>query len=120
LRLFRNRGGQFEEVSQAVGLTHSFGTIEARSADLDGNGWPDLILANGSLDALRVEPSVILRNLKGTAFEISALLPGLGSPSNAIGVDTPDLDGDGRPEIYLGVHPVVPSTFSAGGLFTSR
>ena len=120
LRLFRNRGGQFEEVSQAVGLTHSFGTIEARSADLDGNGWPDLILANGGLDALRVEPSVILRNLKGTAFEISALLPGLGSPSNAIGVDTPDLDGDGRPEIYLTVHPVVRSAFSSSGLFVSR
>jgi hypothetical protein len=121
LRLFRNRGGgRFEEVSQAVGLTHSFGTIEARSADLDGDGWPDLILANGALDALRVEPSVILRNVKGTAFEISALLPSFENPTNAIGVDAPDLDGDGRPEIYLGVHAVVPSTFSVGGLFASR
>lgn len=121
LRLFQNRGdGRFEEVSQAVGLTHSFGTIEARSADLDGDGWPDLILANGGLDALRVEPSVVLRNVKGSRFDLSALLPSLKNPSNAIGVDTPDLDGDGRAEIYLGAHPVVSSTFSPSGIFARR
>jgi tetratricopeptide (TPR) repeat protein len=114
LRLFHNEGGRrFEEVSQAVGLTRSFGTVEARPADLDGDGWTDLVLANGGLDALRLEPSVILRNLDGNAFELSGILPGVVDPSNAVSVDTPDLDGDGRPEIYLGPHPAVSSTSPA-------
>jgi len=120
LRLFRNRGrGRFEEVTKQLGLRGAFGTMEARPADVDGDGWPDLILANGSLNALRLEPSVILRNAGGRVFKLSAFLPGQKKPGNAIGVSAADLDGDGRLEIYLAGNPVLAS-YARAGLYKRR
>ncbi len=82
-RLFHNLGsGRFEEVTLAAGLSRAYGTVEAVAADIDGDGWPDLLLVNGSLDAQRLEPSVVLRNLQGKGFREWSYLPSFDAPGN--------------------------------------
>jgi hypothetical protein len=45
--LLRNRGdGSFQEVAQQLGLTSTRWTLAAGAADLTGNGFPDLLVAN--------------------------------------------------------------------------
>ncbi|MBI2818375.1 MAG: VCBS repeat-containing protein [Acidobacteria bacterium] len=84
-RLFRNKGaGRFEETTAQVGLHRSYGTMQGIAADFDGDGWVDLLLVNGSLDRLRLEPSVVLRNLEGKEFRELAYLPDFDKPDNFI------------------------------------
>ncbi len=45
--LFHNLGnGRFEEVGQAMGLTSTRWTLAAAAADVNGDGYPDLFVAN--------------------------------------------------------------------------
>lgn len=102
-RLFRNNnGGSFEEVSERVELTRLSGTIQALAADMDSDGWEDLVLVNGSLGADRLEPSLILKNEKGERFVEWAALPDPTRPGNFLGAAIADYDGDGDPDLYLG------------------
>ncbi len=85
-RLFRNRGDSgFEEVTAAAGLDRCYGVMQAVAGDLNADGWPDLVLVSGSLDAQRLEPSVVLRNRQGR-FEEWCYLPGFDAPRNFTGL----------------------------------
>lgn len=45
--LFHNNGdGTFTEVAKEIGLTGHRWTLAAGAADLNGDGWPDLVIAN--------------------------------------------------------------------------
>ncbi len=94
LRLFRNQGDlSFREVTESMGLSHSYGIMQAVGGDIDADGWPDLVLANGGLEAHRLEPSVVLRNQNGRSFMPAIILPATGLPSNSQGsafVQNPD------------------------------
>lgn len=85
-RLFRNKGGGvFEDVTAQVGLNRCYGAMQVLASDLDSDGWPDLVLVNGSLDAQRLEPSVVLRNIQGQEFREWFYMPGFDAPGNFIG-----------------------------------
>jgi tetratricopeptide (TPR) repeat protein len=117
-RVFRNQGnGSFQEVTERVGLTKAYGTMQALAADFDGDGWKDLLLVNGGLDAARLEPSVILRNDQGRAFHEWPYLPGYDAPANSLGAAVADANGDGTPDIYLSQNLVLRPAFGAGGLY---
>jgi hypothetical protein len=46
-RLFHNRGGgRFEDVTDQMGVGSTRWTLAAAAADFNGDGWPDLFLAN--------------------------------------------------------------------------
>lgn len=106
-RLFRNQGdGSFEEVTQGVGLARSFGTLQALAHDFDRDGWADLLLVNGGLEAYRLEPSVILRNVAGKEFKVWARVPGADRPANLLGAALADANRDAAPEIYFSRNPL--------------
>lgn len=120
-RLFRNAGnGHFFDATKDVGLDRAYGTVQALAQDFDGDGWPDLFLVNGAMDAHRLEPSVILRNVEGREFRPWTYLPGFGSPANFIGGAVADFNRDGLPDIYLGTNPLLPKSLASGGVFVNR
>jgi RNA polymerase sigma factor (sigma-70 family) len=126
LALFHNesdgRGGRrFVDVSARAGLPTGLWTTSAAFADLDGDGFPDLYVCQfvdwssddppGSVSArdtsrkFRGLPHKLYRNNgDGTFTDVSGEAGlkegGLGA-SKGLGVVIADLDGDGRPDIYV-------------------
>jgi hypothetical protein len=64
-RLFRNLPSLRFEETHVPGLHTPFGTIQALAADIDGDGWTDLIFANGGLGAQRFAAGLLLRGHAG-------------------------------------------------------
>jgi hypothetical protein len=89
-------GGRFKDVTEAMGLPlappFQPDFIVAGFADLDGDGWEDLILAGE-----------IYRNEKGQGFVNCTAGTDLRFPQNAAGISFVDYDGDGKIDIYVSV-----------------
>jgi len=116
-RLFRNQGdGTFREVTRGAGLGGCYGTVQAMAADFDGDGWSDLLLVSGGLDAQQLGPSVLFRNVQGKKFVPWADLPRPGMPANYLGAAVGPAGNDGWRKVYLSSGPL-PGGLSAGGLF---
>lgn len=100
--LYRNLGDhRFTDVTVAAGVGradgHGFGVV---AADLDGDGRVDLYVANDQ------DPNFVFLNTGAGAFrdvtyESGAGLNIEGRTSAGMGVDAEDLDGDGRPELFV-------------------
>ncbi len=100
-RLFRNDGGRFADVSLEAGLGAAFGNgLGVTTADLNGDGLPDLYVANdGTENQLWISQG-------GGRFENRAMLSGAavnadGRPEAGMGVAAGDFDGDGDDDILL-------------------
>ena len=92
-RLYRNIGGRFSDVSAANGLTKPLADISV--ADLDGDGWQDLVTAAVTGFAYRL-------NLHGS-FGPEVLL-GTAGPGKGRSVAVGDADGDGDQDVYALLH----------------
>jgi hypothetical protein len=115
-RLFHNQGdGTFREVTREAGLTGCYPAMQAVAADFDGDGWPDLLLADGGPDVQQLGPSVLLRNVRGK-FVPWTELPAPANPANYIGAAVAPAGGDGEREVYLTSGPL-PGRLERGGLF---
>jgi hypothetical protein len=100
--LFRNNGNRtFTDVASAAGVGradgHGFGVL---AADLDGDGRIDLYVANDQ------DPNFVFLNLGDGTFRDATQDSGAGLNINGrtsagMGVDAEDLDGDGRPELFV-------------------
>jgi hypothetical protein len=100
--LYRNRGdGTFEDVSAASGVAAYKGKgMSAAVADYDGDGYPDIFVANDSM------PNLLLHNRAGKTFEDRALVAGValtddGKAISGMGSDFRDYDNDGWPDIAV-------------------
>jgi len=100
--LFRNRltesgEGYFEDVTAAVGLSENNNRYSFAPAwcDYDGNGWPDLYVAN---DFGR---NNLYRNVNGRFRDI-ARESGVEDLGPGMSAAWFDYDGDGRPDLYVG------------------
>jgi enediyne biosynthesis protein E4 len=101
-RLLRNRGnGTFEDVSLKSGIGRKAGPgLGVVAADLDGNGWPDLFVANDG------SPSFLWLNQKDLTFKEDGLLAGVavnaaGKPEAGMGIALGDCDGDGDDDLLI-------------------
>jgi enediyne biosynthesis protein E4 len=100
--LFHNRGnGTFEDVTAASGIFDSSSkSLGVAMFDYDGDGWPDLLVANDT------QPNKLYKNLRNGKFKDVAVEAGLafstdGKARAGMGVDTGDFDGSGRPGVAI-------------------
>ncbi|MGH9402354.1 MAG: CRTAC1 family protein [Terriglobia bacterium] len=101
-RLFRNRrDGTFEDVTDASGLGRNFnGALGVVCADFNGDGWPDIFVANDE------RPNLLWMNQRNGTFVNDAMLAGCalnrdGLAQSGMGVDAQDFDNDGDEDIIV-------------------
>jgi hypothetical protein len=105
-RLYRNNGdGTFTDVTDAAHATDPGGMYQGKglgvvAADLDGNGYPDLYIANDDT------PNFLFLNNGDGTFTESAVLAGCAYSMDAVaqagmGVDAADYNGDGRLDVFV-------------------
>ncbi|MEK6258546.1 MAG: CRTAC1 family protein [Planctomycetota bacterium] len=102
-RLFHNlRDGTFEDVTRTSGIDSvSAAGLGVVAADLNGDGWTDLYVANDG------DPNHLWINQHGSgAFVDEALLAGValnsvGQAEAGMGVDAADFDGDGDDDLFV-------------------
>src|SRR6266540_5941593 len=94
--LFHNNGdGTFTDVSKRSRTDDTGWGLALESADLDGDGWPDLYIANdfGNNTYLHNNGDGTFTNIAGKA--------GVKDPGFGMGVAVDDSDGDGRLDFYV-------------------
>ncbi len=123
-RLLRNRGdGTFEDVTLPMGLSDAFGPgLGVVAADFNGDGWPDLYVANDGKE------NQLWINQGGRRFENQAVMAGAavnaaGKAEASMGVAAEDFDDDGDEDLFMTHLSTETNTFYAnlgGGLFEDR
>jgi hypothetical protein len=100
--LYRNNGdGTFTDVSVETGIADHLGRgMGVAIADYDGDGYPDIFVAND--DA----PMQLFHNIGGKRFEEVALESGVAFPENGnvisgMGADFRDLFNNGLPSLWV-------------------
>ncbi|HEY3757509.1 MAG TPA: FG-GAP-like repeat-containing protein [Opitutaceae bacterium] len=98
--LLANRGGRFEDVTDALapGLREVGMVTSALWSDVDGDGWPDLLL---TLEWGRVR---YFHNRQGKGFEDWTERAGFAAAGTGwwTSIATADFNGDGRPDYVVG------------------
>src|SRR5690606_37197330 len=99
--LYRNDRGSFTDVGRESGVasvpSNGLGVVVT---DYDGDGRPDVFVANDSL------PNFLFRNLGGLRFRETALTAGVavaadGQARAGMGIDAGDYDRDGRLDLVI-------------------
>jgi hypothetical protein len=100
--LYHNNGdGTFTDVSEASGIRRHVGKgMGIAFADFDGDGRPDVFVANDS------EPNFLFHNQGNGRFTQVAVRAGVafnddGRALSSMGVDFRDVDNDGRPDLFI-------------------
>ncbi len=117
-------GRKFVDVTTKAGLTDTLWSTSAAWADFDGDGFPDLYVAHyvdwswannpPCLDYKESKvrdvcpprqfkglPDVVYRNRGDGTFEDVSKAAGLRPDGKGLGVIVVDVDGDGKPDVYV-------------------
>jgi tetratricopeptide (TPR) repeat protein len=99
--LFHNEHGHFVNVSKKSGLDDPGSGFVSLWGDLDNDGWPDVVIANGVLQEGSV--TQIYRNNRDGTFTNVTKAAGLNEPPpwGAIGIALGDYDKDGRLDLLI-------------------
>lgn len=100
--LYRNEGNlRFTDATAAFGLPRDIDGLGVSTADLNGDGWPDLFVSGSNRLFLHGgEGNPTFREDTGSDFAWETY----GNEDDPAGVVAQDLDGDGRPELVIGQH----------------
>jgi len=100
--LYHNNGdGTFTEVSAKAGIGNVLGKgMGIAVADYDGDGWPDIFIANDN------DRNLLIHNLGGGRLKEIGMQAGIayngdGRQISGMGADFRDFDGDGLPDIMM-------------------
>jgi len=100
--LHNNRNGTFSDVSARSAIARESGRgLGVMASDVNGDGWPDLYVANDG------DPNQLWINQGGSgAFKDEALLAGVavnraGQPQGSMGIDIGDVDRDGDDDLFV-------------------
>jgi tetratricopeptide (TPR) repeat protein len=94
--LLRNDGGVFHDVAPQAGVENLTGrSLSAAWADFDGDGWPDLYVANDISD------NAMYRNLGNGRFEDVSHAAWVADYRGAMGLGIGDWDNDGDLDIFI-------------------
>ncbi len=100
--LYRNDGTVFADVTREAGLFAEGGkSLGIAVDDFDGDGWPDLAVANDT------EPNFLFENQRDGTFLEVGLLSGVAFDANGraragMGIDSGDLAREGEPALVVG------------------
>jgi hypothetical protein len=108
MKLYRNTGSGFEDVTRAVGLDRVVPTMGANFGDLDNDGYLDFYLGTGAPSYAALVPNVMFRNREGRSFVDVTTATGTGHLQKGHGVAFADLDGDGNQDIFANIGGFVP------------
>ena len=115
-RLFRNTGGgKFVEVTQQAGIAGETFGHAATWFDYDGDGWPDLHVANDFAG-----PDHFYRNNRDGTFAnvVNAVAPHV--PYSSMGVDAADVNNDGHFDLLVADMATTTRERDRRGLAASR
>ncbi len=108
MKLYRNTGSGFEDVTRAVGLDRVVPTMGANFGDLDNDGFLDFYLGTGAPSYAALVPNVMFRNRDGRSFADVTTATGTGHLQKGHGVAFADLDGDGNQDVFANIGGFVP------------
>ncbi|MBT8220039.1 MAG: VCBS repeat-containing protein [Bacteroidia bacterium] len=101
-RLLIQEGGKFIDVSDTkLSLMATGGTVDGDFVDIDGDGDLDLLCGNGTLRGTENGFTIALNDGHGKFEDNTDNFIASGIKSLVIDVEVADLNGDGRPDIYL-------------------
>jgi hypothetical protein len=114
--LYRNTGDGFVDVTELVGLDDIHATMGLSFGDLNGDGWPDLLLATGAPEYDALEPNTAYLNDRGQRFFDVTTATRLGHLQKGHGVAFGDVDEDGDQDLLMAMGGAfrgdrAPSTF---------
>jgi hypothetical protein len=94
--LLRNDGAVFHEVARKAGVDNPTGrSLSATWADFDGDGWPDLYVAND------VSDNAMFLNLRDGRFRDVSHSAWVADYRGAMGLGVGDWDNSGRFDIFI-------------------
>jgi hypothetical protein len=94
--LLRNDGGHFTDVAREAGVDDAAGrSLSASWSDFDGDGWPDLYVAND------VSDNAMFLNLGNGRFSDISHSAWVADYRGAMGLGIGDWDGDGDMDIFV-------------------
>ena len=99
-RVLANPSGSHYEPRSVIGFDAASGADCLRAADLDRDGWQDIILCQRAISRPDGVGIRVLRNVKGRLVDVTARvgLP-VANVANVVDAAIADVDGDHKPDI---------------------
>jgi len=101
MRLYKNIGGKFADVSSEVGLNRIGYAMGANFGDLDNDGFLDIYLSTGEVSFQSIIPNKVFRNNAAENFQDVTTAGGFGNIQKGHAVSFSDIDNDGDQDIHV-------------------